>query len=73
MLPLIEGNEKVGEVRDLADQDKLTTDYTERAVRFIESIKRNISFCIFLIQWYIYRLVYRKNSEEKANRECMVM
>ncbi|HBC79874.1 MAG TPA: arylsulfatase, partial [Bacteroidales bacterium] len=39
ILPLIEGNEKVGEVRTLADQDKLTTDYTERAVRFIENHK----------------------------------
>jgi arylsulfatase A-like enzyme len=35
VLPLIEGNDKVGEVRTLADQDKLTTVYTERAVRFI--------------------------------------
>jgi len=39
ILPLIEGNEKVGEVRTLKDQDKLTTDYTERAVKFIESHK----------------------------------
>ena len=36
VLPLIEGNEKVGEVQTLADQDKLTTTYTERAVKFIE-------------------------------------
>jgi len=35
VLPLIEGNDKVGEVRTLADQDKLTTEYTERVVRFI--------------------------------------
>jgi arylsulfatase len=39
VLPLIEGNEKVGEVRDLSGQDKLTTDYTERAVRFIDKHK----------------------------------
>lgn len=35
-LPLIEGNEKVAEIRTLEDQDTLTTRYTERAVRFIE-------------------------------------
>lgn len=39
VLPLIEGNKKVGEVPDLKGQDKLTTDYTERAVKFIESNK----------------------------------
>ena len=44
ILPLIEGNEKVGEVRTLADQDKLTTDYTERAVRFIDQHKKDPFF-----------------------------
>lgn len=44
ILPLIEGNEKVGEVRTLTDQDKLTTDYTERAVRFIEQHKKEKFF-----------------------------
>jgi len=38
-LPLIEGNEKSGEVRTLEDQNRLTTLYTERAVRFIEKNK----------------------------------
>ncbi|MDP2884962.1 MAG: sulfatase [Ignavibacteria bacterium] len=38
-LPLIDGNEKVDEVATLADQDKLTTRYTERGVRFIEKNK----------------------------------
>jgi arylsulfatase A-like enzyme len=37
--PLIEGDEKVSEVRTLEDQDRLTTFYTERAVRFIEKNK----------------------------------
>jgi arylsulfatase len=37
VLPLIEGNEKVAEVRNLQDQDKLTTDYTHRAVQFIKT------------------------------------
>ncbi len=37
--PLIEGNERVAEIRTLADQDRLTTLYTERAVRFIEKNK----------------------------------
>jgi arylsulfatase len=44
VLPLIEGNEKVGEVRTLSDQDKLTTEYTERAVRFIENHKKEKFF-----------------------------
>ncbi len=39
VLPLIEGNDKVGEIPDLAGQDKLTTDYTERAVKFIDNNK----------------------------------
>lgn len=47
VLPLVEGNEKVGEVRTLKDQDKLTTDYTERAVKFIESHK-NDRFFLYL-------------------------
>jgi len=44
LLPLVEGNEKVGEVLTLADQDKLTTTYTERAVKFIEKHKKEIFF-----------------------------
>ncbi len=44
VLPLIEGNEKVGEVKTLSDQDKLTTTYTERAVRFIEQHKKTPFF-----------------------------
>jgi len=43
-LPLIEGNENAGEVRTLEDQDKLTTLYTERAVRFIEKNKERPFF-----------------------------
>ena len=39
LLPLIDGNDKVAEVRTAADQDRLTTMYTERAVRFIENNK----------------------------------
>lgn len=35
-LPLIDGNDKVAEIRTLEDQDTLTTRYTERAVAFIE-------------------------------------
>ena len=43
-LPLIEDNAKVGEVNDLAGQDKLTTLYTERAVRFIEEHRKEQFF-----------------------------
>ncbi len=44
VLPLIEGNEKVGEVKTLSDQDKLTTTYTELAVRFIDQHKTDHFF-----------------------------
>jgi arylsulfatase A-like enzyme len=47
VLPLVEGNDKVGEITDLSGQDKLTTDYTERAVRFIENHK-NERFFLYL-------------------------
>ncbi len=47
VLPLIEGNEKVGEVRDLAGQDKLTTTYTEKAVAFIEK-NRDHPFFLYM-------------------------
>ena len=43
-LPLIEGNEKIEEILTLADQDRLTTRYTERAVKFIEKNKDNPFF-----------------------------
>ncbi len=36
---LMDNNEKVREVRDFSDQDRLTTLYTERAVRFVASHK----------------------------------
>ena len=35
-LPIIDGNKKVGEIRTLDDQGKLTTMYTERAIKFID-------------------------------------
>jgi len=38
-LPLIDGNEKVKEIRTLDDQGSLTTIYTERAVNFINKNK----------------------------------
>jgi arylsulfatase A-like enzyme len=38
-LPLIDGNEKIAEIRNLEDQSTLTTRYTERAVQFIEKNK----------------------------------
>jgi len=53
VLPLIEGNDKVGEVRDLADQDKLTTEYTARAVRFIENHKGG-PFFLYLPQSMVH-------------------
>jgi arylsulfatase A-like enzyme len=47
ILPLTEGNEKVGEIKTLADQDKLTTEYTARAVKFIDKHK-NDRFFLYL-------------------------
>ncbi len=38
-LPLIEGNQTIGYIRTLSDQDNLTASYTNRAVRFIERHK----------------------------------
>ena len=43
-LPLIEGNEKIEEIRTLDDQATLTTRYTERAVQFIKKNKDNPFF-----------------------------
>jgi arylsulfatase A-like enzyme len=47
ILPLIEGNEKIAEIRTFSDQDKITTDYTERAVKFIEDHK-NVNFFLYM-------------------------
>jgi arylsulfatase len=47
VLPLIEGNEKTGEVRTLSDQDKLTSDYTQRAVKFIDNHAKEPFFLYF--------------------------
>jgi arylsulfatase A-like enzyme len=44
VLPLIEGNEKVREIKTLDDQSELTTIYTDRAVRFITENKNNPFF-----------------------------
>ncbi len=47
VLPLIEGNEKAGEVRDLTGQNQLTTDYTGKAVSFINRHKKEPFFLYF--------------------------
>lgn len=43
-LHLMEGNERVREIRSLADQDELTRLYTERAVAFIERTRERPFF-----------------------------
>ena len=43
-LPLMEGNEKIREIKTLDDQSELTTLYTERAVRFINQNKKDPFF-----------------------------
>lgn len=47
VLPLIEDNEKIREIKTLDDQSELTTIYTERAVRFI-SENKNHPFFLYL-------------------------
>ena len=44
ILPLIDGNEKIGEIKTFEDQATLTTRYTERAVQFIEKNKNQPFF-----------------------------
>ena len=44
ILPLMAGNEKIGEICTLEDQAKLTTMYTEHAVKFIEENKKRPFF-----------------------------
>ena len=46
-LPLIEGNQKVSEIRTLDDQNQLTTLYTQRVLRFIENNKDRPFFLYF--------------------------
>lgn len=43
-LPLIEGNKTIKTVKSFEDQDQLTTDYTTRAVDFIDRNKKNPFF-----------------------------
>jgi arylsulfatase len=43
-LPLIDGNDKIREIKTLEDQSQLTTIYTERAVRFINKNTKNPFF-----------------------------
>lgn len=47
VLPLIEGNEKIDEIRTLDDQDQITTRYTERAVEFINRNREQPFFLYF--------------------------
>jgi arylsulfatase len=44
VLPLIENNDKVREIKTLDDQSELTTIYTEKAVQFIEANRKNPFF-----------------------------
>jgi arylsulfatase A-like enzyme len=44
VLPLIEGNSKIREIKTLEDQAQLTTMYTEYAVSFINRNKKNLFF-----------------------------
>jgi arylsulfatase A-like enzyme len=43
-LPILNGNDKVKEVKTQSDQDELTTDFTEKAIQFIENHKKKPFF-----------------------------
>lgn len=47
MLPLMDGNKKIREIKTLDDQAELTTIYTERAVKFIKANKSRPFFLYF--------------------------
>lgn len=75
-LPLFEGNEKVAEVRTLADQDRLTTDYTTRAVSFIER-NREGPFFLYLAHSMVHiplgvSASFRGRSEEGLYGDVMM-
>ncbi len=46
-LPLIDGNDTIGYMETLRDQDQLTTRYTERAVTFIKKNRKDPFFLYF--------------------------
>lgn len=72
-LPLVEGNEKVDEIRTLEDQNALTTRYTERAVRFIQRNRKRPFFLIWPIPWSMCLWAFQKSFEGKASRGFLVM
>lgn len=47
LLPLMEGNERIGYIETMQDQATLTTNYTKRAVKFIEE-NRNSPFFLYV-------------------------
>ncbi|MCH5597026.1 sulfatase-like hydrolase/transferase [Niabella ginsengisoli] len=72
-LPLIDGNKTVKVISSFADQDELTTAYTNRAVSFIKKIRTIHSFYTSPIQWCMYRLVFPKNLKVKVAQDYLVM
>jgi len=81
-LPLIEGNETIDLIETLADQDRLTTMYTERAVDFIDrhaARARNGSRPFFLYLAHTMTHVplgvsdrFRGKSEQGLYGDCMM-
>ena len=55
-LPLLEGNNRIEEIRTLSDQDQLTRRYTERAVDFINRNKDN-PFFLYLPHYIFFHLL----------------
>lgn len=47
LLPLMEGNERIGYIKNMQDQATLTTNYTNRAVKFIEE-NRDSPFFLYV-------------------------
>jgi arylsulfatase len=52
-LPLIENNEKVGEINTLEDQATITTKYTEKSIQFIEE-NRDKPFFLYLAHTMVH-------------------
>ena len=72
-LPLIDGNKIINPQVSAEDQEKLTTQYTERAVTFIEKNKDNPFSYIFHTVWYMCLYMYRINSKERVVPDCSEM
>lgn len=73
VLPLIEGNEKVAEIRTLEDQDTLTTATPKGLFDSSKKTRTGRFSCMSRTPWFIHPLVSRINSGGRARRENSAM